>query len=50
MYWILPLSLVLLAVLAIGAAHFFFIRWMARQPALARDSRPEDESRDDPHT
>jgi len=50
MNWILPLTLVLLTALAIGAAHFFFMRWMSRQPepALARDSRNEDDARDDP--
>ena len=45
MSWILPVTLVLIAGFVIGAAHFAFVRWMARQaePAAAEsttDHRP----------
>ena len=31
MSWILPVTLVLVAGLVMGAIHFVFVRWMARQ-------------------
>jgi hypothetical protein len=39
MSWILPVTLVLVVGLVIGAIHFLFVRWMARQtePATVRE-------------
>jgi len=37
MSWILPLTLVLLAGVLVGAIHFVFVRWMSRQSERAVD-------------
>jgi hypothetical protein len=43
MSWLIPLTIVLLASLALGAVHFAFTRWLARQPESVRTESPEDE-------
>ena len=43
MTWLLPLTLVLLASLALAALHFAFTRWLARQPEPVRTESPEDQ-------
>lgn len=48
MTWLLPLMLVLLVALLLAAAHFLFMRWMARrfEPAPIRESEPGNISGD----
>ena len=45
MSWIMPVTLVLLAGVVIGAAHFVFVRWMARQtePVNAESNTEQDQ-------
>ncbi len=41
MYWLLPLTLVLLIGILLAALHFAFMRWMTRQPEPAPIAEPE---------
>jgi hypothetical protein len=42
MNWLLPITIVLLASLALAAVHFLFTRWLARQSEPARTDIPDD--------
>jgi hypothetical protein len=42
MHWLLPLTLVLLASLALATVHFLFTRWLARQTVPVRAESPDD--------
>jgi len=48
MTWLLPCALVLVLGLLMAAAHFFFMRWMARQPEPV--PVPDDRTTDRTHT
>lgn len=48
MSWLLPLSLVLLAGIVMGAGHMLFVRWMQRATApVPVADRPSDERGDE---
>ena len=47
MNWLLPITLVLIAVMTVAAIHFVFMRWLARQPDPATIGEPEAPQRTD---
>jgi hypothetical protein len=42
MSWLLPLSLVLLVGIVMGAGHILFVRWMQRATARRDDAPPSE--------
>ena len=44
MNWLMPVTIVLLASLALAAVHFLFTRWLARQSEQVRADNPSDPS------
>jgi hypothetical protein len=44
MNWLLPITIVLLASLALAAVHFLFTRWLARQSEPKRADSPDDKA------
>ena len=49
MSWILPVTLVLVAGLVMGALHFVFLRWMARptEPDVVREPAAAEPAKED---
>jgi hypothetical protein len=47
MSWLLPVTFVLLASLALAAVHFFFTRYLARLSEPARTESPDDSANHD---
>jgi hypothetical protein len=45
MSWMLPLTLVLFASIVVGAIHFMFVRWMARQSGRSLVREPDADER-----
>jgi len=43
MTWLIPLTIVLLASLALAAVHFLFTRWIARQSEPAQSESPDEQ-------
>jgi hypothetical protein len=42
MNWLLPITIVLLASVALAAVHFLFTRWLAQQSEPVRTDSPDD--------
>jgi hypothetical protein len=44
MNWLIPVTVVLLASLALAGVHFLLTRWLARQSEPARLEPPDDQA------